>query len=163
MFISASSLLEEILDPTNGSCVHRRSANANRRVPVAVVPKLCSPSQQSARRRIGRTTRLIAHPKGLPGRPDAYRQLEQALGGFRKAEEATATAGEDHTARKKAIVSAASHLEPDHFEDLAGSGGDDLGQVPARSRLHSVLADLMHLHHILARNARRERRAVVEC
>src|SRR6202035_1836113 len=105
MFISASFLLEEILDPTNRSCVDRRRTNANRRVPVAVVPKFCSPSQQSDRRRIGGTTDLITHPDGLPGRPDANGQLEEALGGFRKAEEATATAGKDHAARKEAVVS----------------------------------------------------------
>src|ERR1700682_6136819 len=154
MFISASFLLEEFLDPTNGSCVHRRRTNANRRVPVAVVPKFCSPSQQPDRRRIGGTTHLITHPDGLPGRPDATGHREEARGAFRKAEEATATAGKDHTARKEAVVSAASHLELDHFEDLAGSGGDDLGQVAAGHWLPSVRTGLVHLHHLLARDAR---------
>src|SRR5438477_2385055 len=162
MFISASFLLEEILDPTNGLCVHRRRARANGCVPVAVVPKFGSPPQQSHRRRIGGTAHLVIHPDGLPGRTDADGQLEQALGELREAEETAATAGEDHTPREEAVVPAATHLELDHLEDLAGPGRDDLGQVATRYRLHSVLTDLVHLHHLLARDACRDRVAVVD-
>ena len=98
----------------------------------------------------------------MPGRSDANGQLEQALGGFREAEEAAATAGEDHAARKEPVVTATTHLELDHLEDLAGAGGDDLSQVPAWHRLHAILADLMHLHHLLTRDARRDRMTVID-
>src|SRR2546429_6374561 len=142
MFISASFLLEEILDPTNGLCVHRRRARANGCVPVAVVPKFGSPPQQPHRRRIGGSAHLVVHTDGLPGRPDTDRQLEQTLGKLREAEEAAPTAGEDHAPWEEAVVSATTHLELDHLENLAGPGRDDLGEVAAWHRLHSVLPDL---------------------
>src|SRR5216684_163438 len=157
MFISASFLLEEILDPTNGPCVHRRSARANGYVPVAVVPKFCSPPQQPHRRRISGPADLVAHTDGLSGRPDADGQLEQALRRFGEAEKAAASAGENHATRKEAVMAATTHLELDHLEDLARPGSDDLGQVTARHRLHAVLTDLVDLDHFLARDARRDR------
>src|SRR5207245_3448752 len=68
--------LEEILDPTNGPRVHRRSARANGRVAVAVVPKFCSPAQQSHGGRVGGPAHLVAHPDGLRRRADPDRKVE---------------------------------------------------------------------------------------
>src|SRR5207237_1582916 len=62
--------LEEILDPTNGSRIHRRSARADGRVAVAVVAQFASPPKQAHRRRIGGPAHLVAHPDGLPRRAD---------------------------------------------------------------------------------------------
>src|SRR5260370_4938420 len=138
MFISASFLLEEILDPTNGPCVHRRSARANGCMPVAVVPKFCSPSQQPHRRRISGPADLVAHTDGLSGRPDADRQLEQALRRFREAEKAAASAGEDHATRKEAVMAATTHIELYHPEGLARPGSSDFCLLTPRRRLHPV-------------------------
>src|SRR5260370_6090304 len=107
MFISASFLLEETLDPTNGPCVPRRSARANGCMPIAVVPKFCSPPQQPHRRRIGGPADLVAHAHGLSGRPDADGQLEQALRRFREAEKAAPTTDEDHASPQEAVLAAA--------------------------------------------------------
>ena len=62
-------------------------------MPVAVVPKFCSPPQQPHRRRISGPADLVAHTDGLSGRPDADRQLEQALRRFREAEKAAQEQG----------------------------------------------------------------------
>src|ERR1700681_820721 len=104
MFISASFLLEEILDPTNGPRVHRRSAHADGRVPVAVVPQFCSPAQQPNGGGIRRPTYLVAHPDRLRRRTDPDRKVEQRLPRLRETKQAAAAAGEDDAAGQEAVV-----------------------------------------------------------
>src|SRR5713226_2311028 len=110
MFISASFLLEEILDPTNGPLVHRRSASANGRVAVAVVPKFGSPAQQPHGGGVGWPAHLVTHPDRLRRRPDPDRKVKQRLGRLGETEQSAAAAGEDDAAGQEAVVSATTHL-----------------------------------------------------
>src|ERR1700736_182149 len=162
MFISASFLLEEILDPTNGPLVHRRSPRANGCVAVAVVPKFGSPAQQPYGCRIRGPAHRVAHPDGLRRRPDPDRKIEERLRRFREPEQPATAAGENDAAGQEAIVPAATHLEAHHLEDLAGPRRDDLRQVPARHDLHAILPDLVQLDHLLSRNARGDRMPIVD-
>ncbi len=59
-------------------------------------------------------------------------------------------------------MAAATHLEADHFENLARPWGDDLRQVPARHDLGPILSDLVQLDHLLAGDAGGDRVSVVD-